>query len=166
MISHTIQPVHHTVIVSASPEDAFRLFTERIGEWWPKEHSIGQSPKADQVMELRAGGSWSEIGEDGSRCHLGRVLSWEPPHRVVMSWEITARWTPMAHPDPARASEYEVTFVDLGDGRTKVDVVHRHFEQHGDDGGANIRGAVDGPRGWPHVLDAFGQFVGSFHRTT
>lgn len=159
MTSQTIRPVHHAVTVTATPEQAFRVFTERIGQWWPNEHSIGNSPKQDEIMELHEGGTLWEIGADGSRCHVGRVLSWDPPHRLVVSWEITPRWTPMEDPDPTNASEYEATFVDLGDGRTKVDIVHRHFERHGNDGGDSIRSAVDGPQGWPYVLQAFADCV-------
>ena len=79
--------------MAAAPDRAFHVFTAGMSRWWLKSHSINKkSPIKDIVIEPKAGGRWYERGEDGSTCDWGRVLSWEPPTRLVLSWEITADW--------------------------------------------------------------------------
>jgi len=153
----TIPAIRHHVTVPVPPGRAFDLFTGRMGDWWPREHQIGTSPKAGIAVEPRLGGEVRELGEDGSECLTGRILVWEPPSRVVISWQITARWAP--EPDPSRASDYEVVFTDLGDGTTRVDVEHRHLERHGPEDGRSIAAAVDAEQGWLRVLAGFRAFA-------
>jgi uncharacterized protein YndB with AHSA1/START domain len=85
--------VRKVVRVKAPPAVAWRVFTERMGTWWPlATHKIGKVKAADAVIEPRVRGRWYERGEDGSTCDWGRVLSWEPPSRLVLSWDIGARF--------------------------------------------------------------------------
>jgi uncharacterized protein YndB with AHSA1/START domain len=107
------------------------------------------------VLEPRTGGRYYERGVDGSECDWGQVLACEPPHRIVVSWQINANddtW--FADPDPARASEFEVTFVAQPDGQTRVELEHRHFERHGA-GGEGIHAGVSSPGGWVTILDGY-----------
>ncbi len=142
--------VRKTVTVKASPERAFRVFTEGIDTWWPRTHHIGKSPSTGGFLEGRVGGRCYSTHEDGSECDWGSVLVWEPPRRLVIAWQVTPSWG--YEPDLAKASEVEVRFTPEGDGQTRVDLEHRHFERHGA-GGDTMRNAVDG--GWVGILECF-----------
>jgi uncharacterized protein YndB with AHSA1/START domain len=139
------------VSVKAPPEVAWRVFTEKMGTWWPlATHKIGTAKAVDAVIEPRVGGRWYERGEDGSTCDWGRVLSWEPPTRLVLTWEITADWK---H-DPDLKTEVEVRFVAEGKGGTRVELEHRRLELYGARG-EEMRGIFDSEMGWEGLLDAF-----------
>jgi uncharacterized protein YndB with AHSA1/START domain len=105
----TIPPLIGTITVDASIERTFRVFTDSFGSWWPAEYHIGQADMATATLEPREGGRWYEQGVDGSECDWGRVLAWEPPHRLVVTWQINGQW--QYDPDPAHASEIEVRFT-------------------------------------------------------
>lgn len=90
MTTTAIAPVIRTVRVKASPERAFRFFTENLSRWWPRNFSIGSSPMRDARLEPKVGGRWYEIGEDGSTCQWGEVIAWNPPEGVVLAWRIGA----------------------------------------------------------------------------
>lgn len=141
--------VKKSVTVRAPIEHAFRVFTERFDLWWPRSHHIGKSDMSGATLEAKEGGRWYERGADGSECDWGRVLVWTPPRKVVLSWQITPAWT--FEGDPARGSRVEVTFHDLGDGRTRVDLVHSELDRHGKDWEAT-KGAIASERGWSGIL--------------
>ena len=101
--------VQASIVVEAPIERAFSVFTEDIGSWWPPEHHILQAELADMVFEPRQGGHVYDRGIDGSECHWARVLAYEPPTRVVISWDVSPQWQIEA--DPAKTSEVEVRFV-------------------------------------------------------
>ena len=86
----SIAPVRKSVRVNANQKHAFEVFTAGLGRWWPRNHTIGNSPMKTAVMEPRLGGRWYELGEDGSQANVGKILVWEPPHRFVMSWDINS----------------------------------------------------------------------------
>jgi uncharacterized protein YndB with AHSA1/START domain len=152
--SGTLAPVRYSVTVPLAPEQAFALFTEGFHSWWPGHH-IGTADLAEAVLEPRAGGRYYERGVDGSECDWGRVLTCDPPHRIVVSWQITANGDNWVYdPDPSRASEFEVTFVPQPDGGTRVELEHRHIERHGE-GAAGIHAGVSGPGGWPGILENY-----------
>ena len=111
----TIPPLTGTITVDAPIDQAFRTFTDAFGSWWPAEYHIGQADMATAILEPREGGRWYEQGTDGSECDWGRVLAWEPPHRLVVTWQINGQW--QYDPDPAHASEIEVRFT--ADGRDR-----------------------------------------------
>jgi uncharacterized protein YndB with AHSA1/START domain len=139
------------VSVKAPPEVAWRVFTEKMGTWWPlATHKIGKANAVDAVIEPRVGGRWYERGEDGSTCDWGRVLSWEPHSRLVLSWEITADF----QHDPNLKTEVEVRFIADGAEGTRVALEHRYLERYGarrDE----IRAIFDSDGGWKGLLDAF-----------
>jgi uncharacterized protein YndB with AHSA1/START domain len=146
------QSVKKSVVVQASPEHAFAVFTEGYDTWWPRSHHIGKSPLTRAVIEGKAGGRCFSEQADGSECDWGRVLVWEPPHRLVIAWQITHEWG--YEPDLAKSSEVEIRFTAQPDGSTRVDLEHRHFERHGA-GSQAIRTAVDSSGGWAGLLQLF-----------
>jgi uncharacterized protein YndB with AHSA1/START domain len=143
--------VRFQIAVHATIERAFATFTEGFDGWWPRSHKIGKADLARAVLEPRAGGRWYEIDVDGSECEWGRVLAWEPPHRVVLSWRVNGRFE--LETDPARASEIEVRFTAVGPKETRVDLEHRHIERH--EAGAELAKGVSGAGGWPSILAGY-----------
>lgn len=120
--------VRKSVSVKAPPEVAWRVFTEKMGTWWPLGHyKIGQATAVDAVVEPRVGGRWYERGDDGSTCDWGTVLCWEPPSRLVLSWDIGADWKY----DPALKTEIEVRFIPEGANATRVELEHRRLDRYG-----------------------------------
>lgn len=120
--------VRKVVSVQAAPEIAWRVFTEKMGSWWPLAiYKIGKAKAVDAVVEPYAGGRWYERGEDGSTCDWGRVLSWEPPSRLVLSWDVSADW----QPDPALKTEVEIRFIAHGNNATRVELEHRRLDRYG-----------------------------------
>lgn len=141
--------IRHRIIVNAPIERAFTVFTERFGDFKPGEHNLLTVPIAETVFEPRAGGHIYDRGVDDSVCRWARVLVWEPPRRVVFSWDIDATWRPET--DPAKASEVEVRFTAIAADRTRVDLEHRHLDRHGP-GWRAVADGVDGDAGWPLYL--------------
>ena len=148
--------VRSSIVVDATIERAFSVFTEGIASWWPPEHHILQAELADMVFDPREGGHVLDRGVDGSECRWARVLAYEPPTRVVISWDISLQW--QLEPDPRRTSEIEVRFVPEGDGRTRVELEHRNLDRHGE-GWEQMRDAVGSPDGWAAGLRRFAERV-------
>ena len=151
MTTPTIPPLHGTVTVSVPLEHAFRIFTDSIHTWWPAQYHIGQADMDKAILEPREGGRWYEQGVDGSECDWGRVLAWEPPHRLVLTWQINGQW--QYDPDPQHASEIEVRFTPDGPEQTTVELEHRLLDRLVD--GQAIRDALVGGGGWTAMLELF-----------
>lgn len=147
----TIPAVVRSITVNASIEHAFHTFTAGLGSWWPATYHIGKVDLADAVLEPRTGGRWYERGTDGSECEWGTVLAWEPPHRLVVTWQIDGTW--QYDPDPAHASEIEVRFTADGPERTTVSLEHRHLDRLPQ--ATELMGAIGGEGGWTHILAGF-----------
>ena len=145
----SIPPLTGTITVDVPVNQAFRAFTDAFGSWWPAECHIGQADMAMAVLEPRVGGRWYEQGTDGSECDWGPVLAWEPPHRLVVTWQINGQW--QYDTDPAHASEIEVRFTADGD-HTIVDFEHRDLDRYGDNAD-KVRGGMDG--GWGELLGGY-----------
>jgi uncharacterized protein YndB with AHSA1/START domain len=146
-----IAPVRKSILVAATPAQAFEAFTARIDRWWPKTHGIGAAPIRESIIEPFVGGRWHTLHTDGSDVTVGHVRVWEPGRRFVFGWEITADWKPESR--VVYASEVEVTFTAEPGGQTRVDLEHRDFERMVASGGDKMRTAVDG--GWPAILALF-----------
>jgi uncharacterized protein YndB with AHSA1/START domain len=146
----TIEPVRKEVVVEASAEKAFRVFTDGIDSWWPRGHHIGTSPLKRAFIEPREGGRWYSESEDGSECDTGKVLVWDPPRRLVMTWQITAAWKF----DPAFVTEVEVNFTADGPNRTKVALEHRNLERYGAVAAA-VRTQIGADSGWGLIMQNF-----------
>lgn len=145
--------VSKVVTVNAPPERAFDVFTEGISRWWPlSTHHIGSQAPAAAVVEPREGGRWFERAADGTECDWGRVLAWEPPHRVVLSWELTHDF----RHDPQVVSEVEVRFVADGEGSTRVELVHRGLEVYGEHAD-RMREVFDSAGGWNGMLETYAE---------
>jgi uncharacterized protein YndB with AHSA1/START domain len=146
----TVAPVKRAVTVAASPERAFDVFTAGFASWWPPGHSLIEGGYEAAYIEPHVGGRWYERSTTGVECVWGRVLTYEPPHRIVLSWELDGEFE--VDPDPARATEVEVRFTPEGDG-TRVELEHRGFERRAD-GGA-IAEAVSADGGWGGLLETY-----------
>jgi uncharacterized protein YndB with AHSA1/START domain len=145
-----IEPVRKEVTVAASADHAFRVFTEGVDSWWPRQHHIGTAPMMRAVIEPRLGGRWYAVSEDGSECDTGKVLAWEPPRRVVLAWQITADWKF----DPNFVTEVEVTFTAVGPKETIVVLEHRNLERFGERA-MELRNGIDAEGGWGIILQSF-----------
>jgi uncharacterized protein YndB with AHSA1/START domain len=152
--TRVVAPVRYAVTVPLPADRAFALFTTGFNRWWPGHH-IGTAEMAEAVLEPRAGGRYYERGIDGSECDWGTVLACDPPRRIVVAWQITARGDAWVYdPDLSRASEFEVAFREQPDGQTRVELEHRNIDRHGP-GAAGIHQGVAGPGGWPGILDNY-----------
>jgi uncharacterized protein YndB with AHSA1/START domain len=153
-----VAPIREAVTVNGSPERAFRLFTDGLGSWWPPEYSWSAAKLEQMQIEPRPGGRCFERGPHGFHCDWGRVKVCEPPARLVFAWQINADRTPQ--PDPEQASEVEVRFTSVAEGRTRVELEHRGFERHRA-GAAAYRDGMASRRGWPLLLARFEKAVGT-----
>lgn len=148
----TVPALHATATVSLPPAQAFEFFTGSMNRWWPSEYHIGGADMVDTVLEPWVGGRWYERGADGSECDWGRVLAWEPPHRLVVTWQINGHWR--FDDDPRHASEIEVRFTPDGLDQTTVDLDHRHLDRLVD-GQTMHDQIVQAGGGWSAVLERF-----------
>lgn len=146
--------INHSVVVPVPPDRAYQVFTDGLASWWPAEHTwSGSEALAAIGIERGAGGLCYEIGPHGFRCDWGRVLVWDPPRRLVFSWQVGPQREPV--PDPDRASEVEVRFDVADEGGTRVALEHRGFERHGPGGDEYRRGMSSAQGGWPYLLERF-----------
>jgi uncharacterized protein YndB with AHSA1/START domain len=128
-----LEAIRKSVVVAAPVDVAWSLFTERMGEWWPlHSHSLG-GDQAETAMATpeRIFERW----QDGTERTWGQMLAWEPPHRLVFTWEISKD----------SGNEVEVRFTPEGDS-TRVDLEHRGWEMGTDES----RRGYDS--GWGFVL--------------
>ncbi|HEY0328425.1 MAG TPA: SRPBCC family protein [Rhodopseudomonas sp.] len=146
----SIEPIRKQIVVDTVPERAFRVFTEQHGAWWPLEtHHVGDKPAQTAIIEPKVGGRWFERAADGTEYLWGRVLVWDPPNHLVMTWEIDGDWK---H-DDALVTEVDVRFVPVDAAHTRIEFEHRLLENYG----ANahfMRAPMDG--GWSSFLELFG----------
>lgn len=142
--------VRRTVVVDAPIERAFEFFTRDIGAWWDPTHHLLGEPLVEMVFEPRVGGHIIDRGVSGRESRWARILAYDPPSHVAFSWDINLRWE--IESDPTKASEVHVTLTAEGDGRTLVELEHRHLDRHGG-GWEAMRDAVGAPNGWD--LDPF-----------
>ena len=144
--------IRHVIVVEAPIERAFAVFTKGFGSFKPPEHNMLDVDIAETVFELREGGHVYDRGVDGSECHWARVLAYEPPNRVLISWDIRPQWR--IETDLQKTSEVDVRFIAEAPDRTRVELEHRNLDRHGD-GWTSLREGVDGDDGWPLYLQRF-----------
>ena len=149
--------VRNSIVVDAPIERAFSVFTEGFGGFKPPEHNLLGVEIAETVFETHVGGNIYDRGVDGSECRWARVLAYEPPERVLFSWDISPQW--QIESDPARTSEVEVRFIAESPERTRVELEHRNLDRHGD-GWEAARDGVGGDQGWPLYLERFSEQLG------
>jgi uncharacterized protein YndB with AHSA1/START domain len=149
--------VNASIVVEAPIEQAFTVFTRDFGRFKPPEHNMLGVEIAETMFEPRVGGRLYDRGVDGSECRWARVLAYDPPHRVVLSWDLSPQWQVEADLD--RTSEWEVRFTAETPERTRVEIEHRHLDRHGD-GWEGIGSGVAGDQGWPLYLRRYAALVG------
>ena len=155
MNSHTQVPrttVSHSVVVEAPLERAFHVFVEQFDQIKPREHNLLRVDIAESVFEPRVGGHLYDRGVDGTKCHWARVLAYEPPHRIVISWDISPQW--QLETDRDRTSEVEIRFIAEGAERTRVQLEHRNLDRHGERW-EGLREDIGGDQGWPLYLQGY-----------
>jgi len=145
-------PVKHSIVVEAPLAHAFKVFTEDFGSFKPREHNMLAVPIAETIFEARVGGHIYDRGVDGSECHWSRVLAYDPPNRILLSWDISPRW--QVETDLDKTSEWEVRFTAETESRTRVEIEHRKLERHGE-GWEGVRDGIGGNQGWPLYLQRF-----------
>ena len=148
--------VRSSVVVEAPIERAFGVFTEDFDRVKPRDHNMLAVDIAETVFEPRAGGRLYDRGVDGSECQWGRVLAFEPPNRVVFSWDIDPQW--QIESDIEKTSEVEVRFIPESEERTRVELEHRNLDRHGE-GWEGVRDGVGGGDGWPRYLERFAELI-------
>jgi len=150
--SATTTSVRRHIVVNATITEAFKGFTERFGDFKPREHNLLKAPIAETVFEARVGGNIYDRAIDGSECRWARILVFEPPDRVVFSWDISPRW--QIEPNPELTSEVEVRFFAETPQRTRVELEHRNLDRHGF-GWESVRDGVDNEAGWTLYLQRY-----------
>ena len=148
--------IRHEIVVDAPIERAFNVFTNDFGAFKPPEHNLLSVEIAETVFEPRAGGRLYDRGVDGSECNWARVLVYEPPDRVVISWDISPQW--QIETDLEKTSEVDIRFIAEAPERTRVELEHRNLDRHLD-GWEAVRGGVDSDGGWPLYLSRFAERV-------
>ena len=149
--------VRRQIVVAAPIEKAFSVFTERFGDFKPKEHNLLGVPIVETFFEPRVGGHIYDRAEDGSECRWARVLAYEPPARLVFSWDIGPTW--QLETDPENASEVEVRFIEETPDRTRVELEHRNIDRHGP-GWEAVADGVGHDQGWPLYLARYAALFG------
>jgi uncharacterized protein YndB with AHSA1/START domain len=148
--------VRKQIVVEAPIERAFSVFTEEFDGIKPREHNLLAVEIAETVFEPREGGRIYDRGVDGSECHWARVLAYEPPTRVVFSWDINPQW--QIESELEKTSEVEVRFVSETPERTRVELEHRNLDRHGE-GWEGARDGVGSEGGWPLYLHRFAELL-------
>ena len=154
MSTATDTAVTTSVVVDVPQARAFTVFTDEIGTWWdPDHHLLPEGTTLERmVFEPRVGGHVYDVGSDGSECRWSRVLAYDPPERVVFSWDINLQWE--IETDLDRTSEVEVRFIAEAPDRTRVELEHRNLDRHGD-GWEQMRAAVGSDGGWPSGMNRY-----------
>jgi uncharacterized protein YndB with AHSA1/START domain len=151
--------VRKQLTIQAPVEHVFTTLTTQLDTWWPRSHHIGKSEQFTAKLEPRVGGRWFEEAPDGSVCQWGRVLVWEPPRRLVLSWDISAEW----QFDASLATEVELSLTPLSDRSTRLDFEHRKLERYGEKAAA-MHEVFKSEGGWTGILALFAQHAESSAR--
>jgi len=149
-MNQTTMTVRRELVVQAPRERAFETFIDMTA-WWPlATHTIGKAPARASIVEPRAGGRWYGIDADGEEHGIGHVLAYEPPARIVLSWEISHDFTY----DPSLRTEVEVTFTEESPTATRVVLEHRGLEAYGEHAD-ETRAIYEAEGGWGYLLGLF-----------
>ena len=152
----TATVVRRTITVDAPIERAFAVFTERFGDFKPPEHNMLGVPIAETVFEHHVGGHIYDRGTDGTECRWARVLAFEPPDRVVVSWDISPYW--QIETDLDHTSEVEIRFIAETPQRTRLELEHRNIDRHGP-GWEGVRDGIADDAGWTLYLDRYAKLL-------
>ena len=148
-MTETDEAVRREIVVDVRPDRAFEIFTADMTSWWPPAHHIGSAPIEQIVVEPRAGGRWYTRHQDGTETSTGFVTVWDPPGRLVVTWQIGTDWA--YHTD--LVTTVEVRFEPEGDGRTRVRLAH-DLTGYGADA-ATMKKTFEDPGAWSATLEAY-----------
>lgn len=147
--------IHKEVIVNASQEKAFRIFTDGFDSWWPKTHHISKVEMEKAILEPKLGGRWYEKGVDGSECDWGKVIAWDPYSRFALTWQLTAEY----QYDPNFETEIDVRFEPLGSSKTRITLEHKNLERYGDKQ-KQVMGSIGNEEGgWGGIMKLYAATV-------
>jgi uncharacterized protein YndB with AHSA1/START domain len=149
-MTQTIEPIRRGVTVEVDQQRAFDLFTADMTSWWPAEHHIGSAPIEQIVIEPRAGGRWFTRHQDGTETSTGYVVAFDPPYRLVVTWQIGSDWT--YHDD--LVTTVEVVFEAEGPDRTRVTLEHRDLAAYGEEA-ETMRKIFEAPDAWATTLQRY-----------
>ena len=139
-----IEPLELSYEIDCPAEHAFDVWTTRLSAWWPKGHSASGDPGTVVVLEPRLGGRIYERTSEGVEIDWGEITLWSPPSRLGYRWHIAR--------DAGEATDVQLTFVDVGPGRTRLEIVHSGWER----AGAEARGWRDAnTNGWAALIPRF-----------
>jgi uncharacterized protein YndB with AHSA1/START domain len=155
-----VPTVRRAAVVPVPIEEAFASFTSRFGDFKPPEHNLLGVPIAETVFEAHVGGVIMDRGVDGSECRWARILAFDPPTRLIFSWDIGPTW--QLETDPANTSEVEIRFVAESADRTRLELEHRHLDRHGP-GWESLGDGVGGDQGWPLYLERYASLLTEVH---
>jgi uncharacterized protein YndB with AHSA1/START domain len=148
--------VRRSIVVDAPQALCFETFTD-MTSWWPlATHTIGEKPARANIVERRSGGRWYDVDMHGKESDIGRVLAYEPPSRLLLSWTISCIFTI----DPSTTTEIEVRFIPETPDRTRIELEHRGFEIYGEGGGEAVK-LYEGDGAWTLVLGCYEKHMGS-----
>ena len=115
------EPLEFAFEVDCRPATAFSMWTTRASMWWPADHSVSGDRGLEVVFEQSVGGRIFERTPSGVEYQWGRITTWEPPSRLAYTWHMRFA--------PEDATDVEIRFVDIGEGRTRVEIVHGGWER-------------------------------------
>lgn len=136
-----IEPIRLTFQVDCPVDHAWDVWTARIAQWWPNDHTVSSEEGLTVVLEGRRGGRIFERRTSGIEHDWGEVTTWEPPTRLGYTWHLKR--------DRSDATQVEIRFVPRGDASTEVEIEHSGWERLGA-GGEDWRDRNYG--GWSTLL--------------
>jgi uncharacterized protein YndB with AHSA1/START domain len=139
-----IEPIRLSFELACPPDHAFDVWTARIDEWWPADHTASGEADTTVFLERHRGGRIFERTSSGIEHDWGEVTIWEPPTRLGYLWHLNR--------DRSDATEVVIQFIDEGDATTRVEIEHRGWEVLGA-GGKAWRDRNHG--GWATLLPHF-----------
>ncbi|MGN6637446.1 MAG: SRPBCC family protein [Mucilaginibacter sp.] len=142
-----IANIRKEVVVEASQQVAFDVFTQKMDLWWPKTHHIGKTPMVESVLAHGVKGRWYSKHEDGSKVNVGHVLAWDPYGRLILAWQINGEY----QYQPDLITEVEVNFIPEGPKTTRVKFEHRNLDRLA--GGSKAIAEMD--EGWRYIMNLY-----------
>ena len=139
-----VTPLGFDLDVACPPDHAFAVWSTRISDWWPLDHTVTGEPGLTVTFEPRVGGRLFERTAAGSEIDWGEVIEWEPPRRLGYLWHLNA--------DRTDATEVRITFIEGAAGTTRVHIEHRGWERLGATAATRRDANL---RGWAGLLPHF-----------
>jgi uncharacterized protein YndB with AHSA1/START domain len=147
------------IITPSHIEESFSIFVDHLQEWWPKEYTWSQQTLKKMTIAPYINGHCFETGPYDFRCDWGRVLEFERPYIIVLSWQINASRVP--EPNPEKASKVTISFKTLEDKNVRVRLIHSGFDKHGE-GWEEYQRAMKSEKGWAYILEKYRQFLETY----